>query len=161
MDKIALDTNILIYSHDESLVVVFDRKKRPIELVRVQNAHVDDSSYYLKVSSEPKALKETSMYERFSTRYEDGLASIVKGVTTRGGVKKYDRVNQRIGRLAQKYPSVHHLYEISIQKNDRDVCTSMTWNLQMKHAPFIRKKSVVLKIEPEVARNFDLKVDTS
>ena len=43
------------------------------------------------------------MYEQFCSRYEDGLKLIVKGVTTKGGVKKYDRVNQRIGRLAQKY----------------------------------------------------------
>jgi len=36
---------------------------------------------------------------------------IIKGISTKGGVKKYDRVHQRIGRLAQKYPSVHHLYD--------------------------------------------------
>ena len=33
--------------------------------------------------------------------------------------------------------------------------------LQMKHAPFIRKKSVVLKIEPIKSGHFDLQKDTS
>ena len=33
--------------------------------------------------------------------------------------------------------------------------------LKMREAPFIRKKSVVLKIEPETNRKFDLQVDTS
>ena len=42
-------------------------------------------------------------------------------------MKKYDKVNQRIGRLAQKYPSVHKLYEIVIEKDAKDVCTSMKW----------------------------------
>jgi hypothetical protein len=33
--------------------------------------------------------------------------------------------------------------------------------LQMKHAPFIRKKSVVLKIEPVKTLNFEVQRDTS
>jgi hypothetical protein len=33
--------------------------------------------------------------------------------------------------------------------------------LQLKPAPFIRKKSVVLKIEPDDTRSFDLQKDTS
>jgi hypothetical protein len=114
-------------SEGVSPVVVHDHKKRPIELVQVLSENATDSEYYLKVSSPSKALKETSMFEQFCKRYEEGLALIVKGVTTKGGVKKYDRVNQRIGRLAQKYPSVHNLYEISIEKDKKDVCTSITW----------------------------------
>jgi transposase len=110
-----------------SPVVVLDNKQRPIELVQVQTADTADRSYYLKVTSPSKALKETSMYQQFIIRYEEGLALIVKGITTKGGVKKYDKVNQRIGRLAQKYPSVHQLYNITVEKDEKDVCTSMTW----------------------------------
>jgi len=33
--------------------------------------------------------------------------------------------------------------------------------LKMKHAPFIRKKSVVLNFEPKKNGNFDLQIDTS
>ena len=121
------------YSVAEGLssVVVYDRRKRPIELVEVQAEGVAegaaDSEYYLRVTSPTKALKESSMYKQFCTRYEEGLALIVKGITTKGGVKKYDRVHQRIGRLAQKYASAHALYEIHIEKNKKDVCTSMSW----------------------------------
>jgi transposase len=109
-------------------VVVYDHRKRPIELVQVQSQEAADSEYYLKVTSPMKALKESSMHQQFSTRYEEGLAKIVKGIVSKGGVKKYDKVNQRIGRLAQKYPSVHSLYEIRIEKNEKDVCTSMTYD---------------------------------
>jgi hypothetical protein len=111
----------------KSSVRVFDNQSRPIELVEVQPQNATDREYYLKVSSPTKALKETSMYEQFCTRYEEGLQLIVKGITTKGGVKKYDKVNQRIGRLAQKYPSVHQLYDIRIEKDQKNVCTSMTW----------------------------------
>jgi len=110
-----------------SPVTVYDHRKRPIELIQVQTPDTDDSEYYLKVSSPSKALKESSMYRQFIARYEEGLTLIAKGLMTKGGVKMYDKVNQRIGRLAQKYPSVHGLYTINIEKNEKDICTSMTW----------------------------------
>jgi len=115
-------------SKDKTPVTVFDNKKRPIELVHVQTPDATDSEYYLKVTSPTKTLKETSMYNQFCIRYEEGLKLIVKGITTKGGVKKYDKVNQRIGRLAQKYPSVHRLYDIRLEKNEKDICTSITWD---------------------------------
>jgi len=111
-----------------SPVTVYDNRKRPIELVQVQTPDAAGSEYYLKVTSPAKKLKEASMYNHFFTRYEEGLALIVKGIVTKGGVKKYDKVNVRIGRLAQKYPSVHKLYDICIEKDEKDVCLSMTWN---------------------------------
>jgi transposase len=116
-------------AEDALPVVVYDRLKRPISLVEVQNqkTKATDREYYLKVTSPTKALKENSMYQQFCTRYEEGLAQIMKGLASKGGVKKYDRVNQRIGRLAQKYPSVHSLYQISLEKNEKEVCTSMTY----------------------------------
>jgi hypothetical protein len=118
----------------KSSVTVLDNKSRPIELVKVQTQDTTDREYYLKVSSPSKALKETSMYEQFCKRYEDGLKLIVKGITTKGGVKKYDKINQRIGRLAQKYPSVHQLYEIQMVKDEKDVCTSMTFSKKAQAA---------------------------
>ena len=110
-----------------SSVTVLDHRKRPIELVQVHTSEATDNVYYLKVTSPTKALKEDSMYSRFCTRYEEGLALIVKGITSKGGIKSYDSVNRRIGRLVQQYPSVHQLYDIHIKKNEKDVCTSMSW----------------------------------
>jgi hypothetical protein len=114
-----------------SPVTVVDHRKRPIELIQVQAQEETpddtDREYYLKVSSPSKALKEASMYGLFCSRYEEGLAKIAKSITTKGGVKKYDKVNQRIGRLKEKYPSVQRLYEIHLNKNGKDVCTGMTW----------------------------------
>lgn len=114
----------------ESSVTVFDNQKRPIELMQVNkadSAENTDSEYYLKVTSGAKTIKEKSMYEHFFTRFEEGLALIAKGITRKGGVKKYDKVNRRIGALAQKYPSVNSMYDIHLEKNKDNVCTSMTW----------------------------------
>jgi transposase len=120
-------------------VVVYDHRKRPIELIKVEKEKVADNEYYLKVSSPAKALKESSMNTKFCTRYEEELATIVKGIASKGGTKKYDKVNQRIGRLAQKYASVNNLYKISIEKNEKDVCISMTYEKKTQEA--INKKN--------------------
>jgi hypothetical protein len=35
-------------------------------------------------------------------------------------------MNQRIGRLKEKYTSAQRLYEIRLEKDGKDVCTGMT-----------------------------------
>jgi transposase len=122
-----------------SPVVVYDHRDRPIELVQVQTPDATDNEYYLKVSSPTKALKESSMHHKFCDRYEQGLAQIMKGIVSKGGVKKYDKVNQRLGRLAQQYASTHALYEVKIEKNEKDICTSMTW--KKKEQATLNKKN--------------------
>ena len=117
-----------------SSVTVLDHRKRPIELVQVHSLEATDNTYYMKVTSPAKALKETSMNTLFCSRYEEGLALIAKGVTSKGGTKRYDSVNRRIGRLVQKYPSVHPLYDIHIGKDKEDICTSMTWEKKAQAA---------------------------
>ena len=111
-------------------VTVMDRRKRLIELVQVLPGEVDESTdreYCLKVVSPQKALKEASMNELFCKRFEEGLELIRKSITSKGGVKKYDKVNQRIGRLKQRYPSAYRMYDIRLEKNPADVCTAMAW----------------------------------
>jgi transposase len=109
-------------------VYVQDRKKRKIELTEVQTAHQGDSEYYLKVTSEGKQLKESSMHNQFTERFEEGLQIIAKAITSKHGTKQYDKVNQRIGRLKQRYPSVHRMYRIELEKDEKDVCRSMQWS---------------------------------
>jgi transposase len=111
----------------QSPVFVTDRKKGMIELVAVETEGQRDSEYYLKVISEGKALKESSMHRRFAERFEEGLRIIGKGITGKYGTKKYDKVNHRICRLKQKYPSVKRMYRIEIEKNDQDICLSLHW----------------------------------
>jgi hypothetical protein len=108
-------------------VYIEDNKKQKIELLEVQNENQDDHSYYLKVCSYGKKQKEASMYKQFIERFEEGLQIIAKAITGKHGTKRYDKVNQRIGRLKQKYPSVHGMYNIDLEKDDNDTCLSMKW----------------------------------
>ncbi|MEO8150800.1 MAG: transposase, partial [Bacteroidia bacterium] len=72
------------------------------------------TDYYLEITSPPKALKEEGMKNLFETRFEEALEKIKSSIHKKSGVKKVSKVNERIGRAKQKYPSVHHYYNIHI-----------------------------------------------
>jgi len=98
-------------------VSVTDNRKQKIELCRVKSGNNTD--YYLKVESHSKELKERSMNEQFRSRFEAGLQKIADSLTKKGGVKQEDKVNQRIGRLKQKYPSIQRYFDIVTEVHDQ------------------------------------------
>ena len=95
-------------------VIVNDKKNREITLEKVLTNN--DSAYFMKVTSPTKALKEKAMKTLFEQRFEDGLECIKASLTKKSGVKTYEKVVERIGRLKQKYPSTHNRYKIEIEK---------------------------------------------
>ncbi|HZL09253.1 MAG TPA: IS1634 family transposase [Prolixibacteraceae bacterium] len=120
-------SNLKDYKADtgSSPVQIYDKKNQPIELlnVRVEN----DNDNYLWVRSEAKALKENSMNDQFSQRFEEGLRGIQNGISRKGGTKKIDKVWERIGRLKEKYSSTHQFYEITVQDNGKGTATSLVF----------------------------------
>jgi hypothetical protein len=81
---------------------------------------------YLWVKSKAKALKENSMNGLLSQRFEEGIQGIIEGVNKKGGTKKFDKVWERIGRLKQKYPSVHRYYDITVSDNSEGIVTRIS-----------------------------------
>jgi hypothetical protein len=67
----------------------------------------------LKVDSEAKREKEASMNNRFQEGFEKGVSGVANSLKKKSGIKKEEKVYERIGRLKQKYPSVSRYYEIS------------------------------------------------
>jgi transposase len=106
-------------------VTITDKKKQPIELCKVNTAHSTD--YYLRVKSQAKGIKESSMNSRFKDRFEEGLAKIENSLHKKGGVKLSEKVYERIGRLKQKYPSIHRFYQIDVQTSEANIVTSLKW----------------------------------
>lgn len=58
------------------------------------------------------------MKNQFETRFEAELEKIKAALHRKGGIKAFDKVNRRIGRLSQKYPSVSHYYRIEVQTEE-------------------------------------------
>jgi len=123
-------SNLKEYTIEQGTVPVFvtDKKEQKIELVKVKTAL--NSDYYLKVKSNAKEKKESAMNSRFKDRFEEGLKSIESSLHKKYGVKKMDKVHQRIGRLKQKYPSIQRFYQIDVGSNEKNIATSLTWSLK-------------------------------
>lgn len=84
----------------------------------------------LLVDSDAKAAKERSMYAQACKRYEEGLESIRRGIMSKGGIKKRDAVNKRLGKLDKQYGAVRLAYNVSFVyegAGKNEVATSMTW----------------------------------
>jgi hypothetical protein len=67
------------------------------------------------VASASKESKERSMNAQFKERFEAELKKISDSLSKKSGVKLYDKVNQRIGRAKQKYPSIGRYYTIDLE----------------------------------------------
>jgi transposase len=110
---------------DNMPVQIIDKRKQPIELLRVKAEN--DGDNYLWVKSQAKAEKENSMHRQFSERFEEGLRGIRNAILRKGGTKKSEKVWERIGRLKEKYPSVHQYYETKVTDNGNGTATGLTF----------------------------------
>ena len=72
---------------------------------------------------------------QFEKRFEEELQKIHTALHSKGGVKKSDKVHQRIGRAKEKYPSVQHYYIIEVSRDEKtNLATEITWKKdQAKH----------------------------
>jgi len=105
-------------------VQITDKRKQPIELLKVRAN--GESDQYLWVKSQAKKMKEDSMNGLLSQRFEQGIQNIREGISKKGGTKKLNKVYERIGRLKQKYPSVHAWYDITVCDDGNGTATAIS-----------------------------------
>jgi len=105
-------------------VQITDKKDQPIELLKVGTNGGTDQ--YLWVRSQAKSMKEKSMNGLLSQRFEEGIQNIQAGIVGKGGTKKLNKVYERVGRLKQKYPSVHTYYDITVCDDGKGTATSIS-----------------------------------
>jgi hypothetical protein len=120
-------------------VRVIDKREQPIDLLKVKVEN--DGDCYLWVRSRAKAKKENAMHNQFVGRFEEGLRGVQNGIQKKGGTKILAKVWERIGRLKEKYSSVHQYYEIKVTDNGKGKATGMTF--QKKTAiPYAKKAGI-------------------
>jgi hypothetical protein len=96
-------------------LTVEDCRKRKIRLQKTVSPSAscgEEEEYRLTVESGARRKKEPSMNGRFRDGFLKGLEAIAGSLAEKGGVKQECRVHQRVGRLMQKYPSIHRYYQI-------------------------------------------------
>ena len=112
---------------DGKSTTVFDKNDNPISLQLVEKPGCTDT--YMYVRSQQKAIKESSMNEHFSQRYEEDLENIKVALSKKGGTKKLEKVWERIGRLKERYPTANKHYSIVVtpdQENKNAI--DLTWS---------------------------------
>lgn len=113
-----------------SKVTVLDSRRRPITLAEV--AHEPEGDYYLQVNSPAKSMTESSMNRQWRERFEAELLKARRALFTKGGIKTYEKVVERIGRAMEKYPSVSKYYQIEYVRSEAnpnhmgDICWQIT-----------------------------------
>jgi len=111
----------------EKTITITDKKDQPIELTKVI---VDkQTDYYLRIKSYAKQAKENSMKSLFSQRFETGLQQIAASLEKKGGVKRIEKVWERIGRLKAKYPSIHKRFHIDVVHNKQGLAIKLTFRV--------------------------------
>lgn len=112
---------------DQDSITIYDKNKNPIELQYVAKKDCPDN--YLYVRSRQKAVKEASMNEHFSQRYEEELENIRGALYKKGGTKKLEKVWERIGRLKERYPTANKHYTITVVPGvNQGKATDITWS---------------------------------
>ncbi len=104
---------------EEESVTIYDNRENPIELKLVEKPGCSDT--YLYVHSQQKAVKEASMNEHFSQRYEEEIENIRGALYKKGGTKKLEKVWERIGRLKERFPTANKHYKIEVVPDDEQV----------------------------------------
>lgn len=105
---------------------IVTKNKQELTLQRVTAK--DKTDYYLKVYSPGKQLKEASMKNSFENKLEAELQKAASALTKRGGIKKVEPVNRRIGKIIKTYPSASKYYTITVDADKKSgIVSSIKW----------------------------------
>ena len=83
----------------------------------------------LYCTSTGRRAKEESMRNKFQRAFEQGLEKLAASVERKGGIKRYDKVVERIGRLKERYSMVAHFYQVEVAHRDGKA-VSIRWRLK-------------------------------
>lgn len=95
----------IIYDSKNQKITLNQIELNPKKEAKKQETIEHDFCMY-KVKSDFKAMKERSMNVKFKERFELELEKLAKGITLKSGIKTQEKVQQKIGRLKEKYPSI-------------------------------------------------------
>lgn len=104
---------------------ITDRRNHPIELHVFTPQGYKDTWMYVK--SEQKRVKEESMREKLSQRFEEELEGLDQGLHQKGTTKKIQKVWERIGRIKERHRMVSGKYVVDIQEKEGKAI-KVTWS---------------------------------
>jgi len=114
------------YQSGSQATQVQTRSGKSVSLQKIQQT--DQIDYVLEVNSQEKAVKEQAMKTQMEERFELELEKLKLALGKKSGIKKTEKVHERLGRIKEKYPSVHRRYSWKLQEDEaKTIVTSFNW----------------------------------
>ena len=106
-------------------IQLHDNRDNPIE-IRMVDKKEESEDTFLYVHSQQKAVKEAAMKRHYNAHMETQLTALKASVGKKGGVKKYEKVMERIGRIKQRYAKAAQYYNITVTQVN-GIASDVTW----------------------------------
>ena len=111
---------------DAQAVLVKDNPNNTVSATLVKNDDAGELELYCH--SQAKQAKTIAMRSKSEARFEDALQKLVNGLSKKRGTKKYNKINERVGRLKERYKRVANRYSIEIvPDDDKQQVLNITW----------------------------------
>jgi transposase len=110
----------------ENFMMLEDSQGEPVYLQRT-SPDLEDACRVL-VLSETRAHTEQAMDSLKEERFLDGLQRLQKSILG-GHIKQLDKVNIRIGRLLERYPTIERYYDVTpeVKSEQAAIAVGLTW----------------------------------
>jgi hypothetical protein len=130
---------------------ITDNRGNKIEIKLIEPQGKPDQ--WLLVKSEMKAQKEMSIRSKLEERFEKELSAVKEGIHKKGGVKKIERVWERIGRAKERYKRVQNKYTIYV-KEKNGIALELDWErkaeVEMNKGVYFIRTNIEGKSEKEI-----------
>ena len=111
-----------------SFSTVKDEANKTVKAALVHDAATGETILYCH--SEAKEKKEAGIRSAFEERFETGLKKLRDSLVKKTGVKRYEKVVEKIGRLKERYRRVAYRYEVQVEKDEKNKVTRIAWSRQ-------------------------------
>ena len=120
---------------EDKPAVVKDHRGHNIELQKISVENKED--HFVFVKSEQKRIKEESMNERFTEKYEKELTEFNESLQKKGARRKSADVYQRIGRLKERNHYISGQYDITFTEDtSKGIVTAIEWKRRQTKSEF-------------------------
>jgi len=114
------------YEPGSQATQVQTRSGKNVSLQKI--VQTDTIDYVFEVNSEEKAVKERAMKTQMEERFEVELEKIQVSLSKKSGIKTVEKVYERLGRIKERYPSVHRRYSWHLEIDEvKKTVTTFTW----------------------------------
>jgi transposase len=103
---------------EQETVIVKKNKNNLVQVSLVKNEETDELELYCH--SQAKEEKVKGMISQAASRYEVELEKLVTGLNKKNGVRKYEKIAERLGRLKEKYKRVAYLYDVTVKTDEKN-----------------------------------------